>query len=242
MSYPLEITNLTKSYHNKIAIADLSFTIESGEVIGLLGVNGAGKSTLIKCLLDLVDFDAGAISIFGQTHTLTNARRKLSYLGEQFIPPRFATGKDVLRLMAGLEGMNLPTEEVSRQCELLALEESVLESSCQSYSKGMRQKLGLIACLITAKPLMLLDEPMSGLDPLARRLFKDRIVEQREAGRTVFFSTHLLEDISSVCDRVIVLDRGQLKFIGAIDEFLSSTQQANLETAFLASIATDAAA
>ncbi|MGR8946399.1 MAG: ABC transporter ATP-binding protein [Gammaproteobacteria bacterium] len=236
MSFPLEIKNLTKSYGGKTALSNLSFRIEPGHIVGLLGVNGAGKSTLIKCLLDLIDFESGEIQIFGQAHTETTARRQLSYLGEQFAPPNFATGNDVLRLLTGIEGLTFPTTAIREQCELLALEHAVLDTPCQSFSKGMRQKLGLIACLVAAKPLLVLDEPMSGLDPLARRLFKDRILAQRDLQRTVFFSTHLLEDVESVCDRVIILDAGELRFSGSISALLESTKQSNLEAAFLAAI------
>ena len=237
MTHPVDIVALNKSYANSRVIKNLSFSINAGEIVGLLGVNGAGKSTLIKCLLDLTDIDSGEIKLFGTAHKYTAARCNLSYLSEHFAPPHYATGYDVLKLLTGLEGLKLQLDRVNEYCELLALDRSVLASPCKSYSKGMRQKLGLISCLLADKPLLILDEPMSGLDPRARKLFKDRLLEQRDRHhRTVFFSTHLLEDIQSICDRVMVLDQGQLQFIGKVQELLESTGKTTLEAAFLSCI------
>ena len=233
MSLPIEIKHLSKTYRKKIALSDLSFNIQGNEIVGLLGANGTGKSTLIKSILDLVEIDAGEISIFGQSHHSSAARGGLAYLSEQFRPPHFSTGNDVLKLLAGVEGIKFSMADITRHCEMLALDESVLKAPCKSYSKGMRQKLGLIACLLAEKRLLMLDEPMSGLDPLARRLFKDRLLEQRERNRSVLFSTHLLEDIESVCDRVIILDAGRIKFIGGIDELFKASGEDSLEAAFL---------
>jgi len=237
MSLPLTIANLSKSYRKKLVVSDLSFEILEGEIVGLLGANGAGKSTLIKSLLDLIDIDSGDISIFGRPHNASGSRAHLTYLSEQFRPPHFATGNDVLNLLAGVEGMNFSASDIARHCEMLALDKTVLKMPCKSYSKGMRQKIGLIACLLAKKRLLVLDEPMSGLDPLARRLFKDRLIEQRALNRSVLFSTHLLEDIDSLCDRVIILDAGRITFIGHIDELLKTSGENSIEKAFLSLIA-----
>ena len=234
MASPIEITNLCKRYQSKTTLKDVTFSVAAGEIVGLLGVNGAGKSTLIKCMLDLIEVDGGTIELFGVSHTQTMARHKLSYLGEQFRPPYYATGIDVLKLLAGLDGTILQRDLINDYCHSLDFDEADLNTLCKQYSKGMHQKLGLISCLLADKPLLVLDEPMSGLDPHARKLFKDRLVQQREKQRTVFFSTHLLEDIASICDRVMVIDQGQLRFIGTVNELLESTRQPDLEAAFLA--------
>ena len=236
MTHPIEINGLVKDYGTRRVLNELSLQIHAGEIVGLLGVNGAGKSTLIKCLLDLIEADAGEIKLFGISHRQTAARRKLSYLSEQFRPPYYARGHDVLKLMAGLEGLEFSASDISEYCRLLALDEAVLAHPCQSYSKGMRQKLGLISCLLAEKPLLILDEPMSGLDPQARKLFKDRLLAHRDKQRTIFFSTHLLEDIESICDRVVVLDDGRLRFIGTVPELLESSGKSSLEAAFLAQL------
>ena len=236
MPKPLEITKLSKRYANKPVLDGLSFAINAGEIVGLLGVNGAGKSTLIKSVLDLIEFEHGDISIFGIPHRQTAARSNLSYLSEQFRPPYFATGHDVIKLLAGLERVRPAPAQVNEYCRLLALDESVLGAPVKSYSKGMRQKLGLISCLLADKPLLILDEPMSGLDPHARKLFKDRLLAQREKGCSIFFSTHLLEDIESICDRVLVLDKGHLRFSGTVAEMLDFAGKSTLEAAFLACI------
>ena len=236
MTYPIEITKLVKSYGKKPVLEDLDLRIDAAEIVGLLGINGAGKSTLIRCMLDLIEVDSGEIKLFGVPHEQTASRRKLSYLSEQFRPPYYATGHDVLKLLAGLEGLNFRAPAISECCRLLALDETVLSAPCKSYSKGMRQKLGLIGCLLAEKPLLVLDEPMSGLDPQARKLFKDRLLAERDKQRTIFFSTHLLEDIESICDRVVVLDRGQLQFIGTVSKLLESSGKNTLEAAFLSHV------
>ena len=236
MTYPIEITGLVKTYGNRRVLDDLSLQIHAGEIVGLLGINGAGKSTLIKCMLDLIEADRGEIKLFDVPHRQTAARRNLSYLSEQFRPPYYARGYDVLKLLAGLEGLRFRAGDISEYCRLLALDEAVLAAPCKSYSKGMRQKLGLICCLLAEKPLLILDEPMSGLDPQARKLFKDRLLAQRDKKRTIFFSTHLLEDIESICDRVVVLDEGRLRFIGTVPELLESSGENSLEAAFLSQL------
>ncbi|MEM7465336.1 MAG: ABC transporter ATP-binding protein [Pseudomonadota bacterium] len=236
MTQPLAISALKKFFGNKPAVSNVSFDIQAAEIVGLLGVNGAGKSTLIKSMLDLTEIDDGAIELFGEAHRLTASRRNLSYLPEQFRPPYFATGLDVLNMVAGIDGVQFKQVDIAQYCESLALDQAVLHQPCKTYSKGMRQKLGLIACLLSNKSLLILDEPMSGLDPLARRLFKDCIIEQRAKQNAVLFSTHLLDDIESVCDRVLVLDQGQLKFDGPIAKLLETTGKATLESAFLTTI------
>jgi len=236
MSLPLAVKHLSKSYRNKVAVTNISFDIREGEIVGLLGANGAGKSTLIRSLLDLISVDSGEILIFGKPHQKSEARRGLAYLAEQFRPPHFATGDDVLKLLAGVEGVTFCPSKIAKYCDDLALDQAVLTKPCQSYSKGMRQKLGLIACLAANKPLLILDEPMSGLDPVARKLFKDRLLEQQSRGCSVLFSTHLLEDIQSVCSRVIIFDLGQLKFIGTLEELFTITDENHLEAAFLSVI------
>lgn len=242
MQTPLSVIDLDKSYGNIPATIGISFNVDAGEILGLLGVNGAGKSTLIKCILDLIEIDSGEITIFGTRHREIDSRTNLAYLSEQFRPPKFTTGVDVLRLLCGIENLNYPEEQVTKLCDALALDDKVLKAPCRSYSKGMRQKLGLIACLLAEKPLLLLDEPMSGLDPLARRLFKDCLLKHKAQGRSVFFSTHLLEDVESVCDRVMIIDGGRLRFIGQIEALLEATKQESLEAAFLAIIRSPIAA
>lgn len=237
MSLPLAVKHLSKSYREKVAVSNISFDIREGEIVGLIGANGAGKSTLIKSLLDLISIDDGEILIFGESHQKSEARRGLAYLAEQFRPPRFATGDDVLKLLAGIEGMTFSPTEIAEYCDELALDRAVLSKPCESYSKGMRQKLGLIACLAANKPLLILDEPMSGLDPVARKLFKDQLLRQQNGGCSVLFSTHLLEDIQSICSRVIIFDLGQLKFIGTLEELYAKTGENQLESAFLSIIA-----
>jgi ABC-2 type transport system ATP-binding protein len=207
--------------------------IAAGETVGLIGINGAGKSTLLKALLDLTAVDGGSIELFGIDHRHTRARDKLAYLAEHFMAPYYAHGDDLLRFMSRLHDARPTRTEILVECASLELEVDALGRPTREYSKGMIQKLGLIGCLVTRRPLLILDEPMSGLDPKARALFKARLTRLKDEGVTIFFSTHLLDDVGVVCDRVAILDAGRIRFHGTIAEFGAEYHGANLEASFL---------
>ena len=154
-----------------------------GEFFGLVGVNGAGKTTLIKCLLDFCDADGGAIEIFGVPHRDTAARARLAYLPERFNPPFYLTGRDFLQYMLGLHRAPYDDDRVARMFGALDLEPAALDRPARAYSKGMTQKLGLAACLLSGKELYVLDEPTGGLDPKARALLKSELRRCARAGR-----------------------------------------------------------
>ena len=185
-----------------------------GELFALVGGNGAGKTTLIKCLLDFCESDAGGIEIFGVSHRLTASRRELAFLPERFNPPHYLTGRDFLRYMGELHRGAYDEERTRRTFERLDLAVSALGRPARTYSKGMTQKLGLAACLLSGKALYVLDEPTSGLDPKARALLKRELHALRAAGRTVFFTSHALADVQEICDRMAVLHGGTLRFAG----------------------------
>ncbi len=236
----LEFRAVAKSFGARRVLDEVSFEVAPGEALGLLGVNGAGKTTLLRALLDLARPDSGTISVFGTPSFDPAARAHLSYLAERFNPPSFATGAELLRYLLALHGQALVVAEAEAEAVALDLEPSALARPLREYSKGMAQKLGLIACILARRALLVLDEPMSGLDPRARLLFKRRLAAQKAAGATLFFSTHLLADVEALCDRIAVLDNARLVFVGAPAIFLQHYSAGTIEEAFLNCLGTPA--
>ena len=215
----------------------LSFALGSGESLALVGMNGAGKSTCIKGLLDLCAVDAGRIEIFGVPHTEPRARSRLAYLPERFLPPWHLCGRDYLRCMARLHGRRWQEERVRETCAQLELDPKALARSARDYSKGMAQKLGLAALFLSGRDLLVLDEPMSGLDPKARRLVRGLLDRYRAAGGTLFLSTHDLDALPGLCDRIAVLHAGRIVFAGHVGECVRRFGGVSLEDACLRCIA-----
>ena len=237
----LAFDRVSKNYGRGALILDaVSFEVRPGEFFGLAGVNGAGKTSLIKCTLDLADFSSGQIAIVGVSSTRFEARRRLAFLPERFMPPHYLTGRDFLRMMAALHRHVHDDDAALNMCAKLDLSPDAMRRPVRAFSKGMTQKLGLAAVFLSGSELLVLDEPMSGLDPKARALVKDQLFAQRDAGRTLFFTSHQLADVEEICDRIAILHGGRLAFTGAPQELLTSTRAASLERAFLHVIGTNA--
>jgi len=232
----LRFMEVTKRYDRMQALSAISLEVRRGEFFGLVGVNGAGKTTLLKCLLDFCAIDGGRIEIFGASHRLTAARSQLAYLPERFTPPYYLTGRDFLQYMSRLHRVPCDPGAIERMFRALDLDTDALAQPVRSYSKGMTQKLGLAACLLSGKALQVLDEPASGLDPKARALLKRELAGLRAAGRTVFFSSHALPDVEQLCDRIAVVHEGRLRFAGTPEDLQRSYAAPDLERAFLACI------
>lgn len=233
----LRFAQVEKRYAGVPVVSGFSLEVRRGEFFGLVGVNGAGKTTLIKCLLDLCDADGGAIEIFSVPHTTTAARAPIAYLPERFNPPFYLTGRDFLQYTLGLHRTRYDAAGVARIFSALDLEPAALDRPARVYSKGMTQKLGLAACLLSGKDLYVLDEPTGGLDPKARALAKSELAALRRAGRTVFFTSHALADVAEMCDRLAVMHAGRLRFAGTPQELTGRTCAPDLERAFLDCIA-----
>jgi ABC-2 type transport system ATP-binding protein len=213
----IEVEGLVKSYpagfwRRRIRVLDdVSFTVGENEVVGFLGANGAGKTTTIKILNRLAFPDAGSVRLFGEPGGVRSAsRRRIGFMPEQPYFYEYLTGGEFLGLCGRLNGMG---REETRRCsaEMLArvrLSEAG-NTAIGKYSKGMMQRLGLAQALLHDPELVILDEPMSGLDPMGRMDVRGIITELKTAGRTVFFSSHIISDVEALCDRVILLDRGK---------------------------------
>jgi len=232
----LSFRGVCKRYGRQPVLEDLSLEVGPGEFFGLVGVNGAGKTTCIKGLLDFSSLDGGAIDVFGVSHRETRARARLSYLPERFLPPYYLTGRDFLRYMARLDRRGYDEAAARAMFATLDLDHAALAKPVRQYSKGMAQKLGLAACFLGRKELIVLDEPMSGLDPKARIRVKRLLLELRGEGRALFFSTHMLADVEELCDRMGILHQGRLRFVGSPRECCERFAKSDLEEAYLACI------
>ncbi len=235
-SAPLSIRNVRKAYGTHQVLKDISFDLVEGEIFGLVGLNGVGKTTLIKTMLDLSSLDAGEIRMFGELSTRVAARQRISYLPEKFSPSRYLKGREHLKLALSYYRKPLDLNAAQMLATALDLDPVVLERKVGSYSKGMGQKLGLIGAFMIDQPLMILDEPMSGLDPRARVKLKEVMLAEKRKGKTLFFSSHILSDIDEICDRIGIIHDSKLVYLGSASAFKPTFGEDSLERAFLKAI------
>lgn len=230
---PLVLKGVGVAYSDIPVIEDIDLEIKSGEVFGLMGLNGVGKTTMIKAILGLRRQASGAISIYGQDNNSLQSKVRLSYLPEKFEPPWFLTGMEFIKFSLSLYKRPFDRNEIIEAAQKLALDTKVLDRRMNTYSKGMRQKLGLMGTLLTGCSLFILDEPMSGLDPRARALVKRMILDMRSLERTIFLSSHILADMDEICDRVAILHEGKIRYIGTPEELKRRAGKIYLEQAYL---------
>lgn len=216
----ISIDGLTKRYGALTAVADLRMEVAEGEILGFLGLNGAGKTTTIRMLLDLLRPTAGRASIFGhdcQSDSLT-ARAQMGYLPSELGLYSDLTGRDVLDLLGKLSPRAPDRRYVVELQDRLALPESDLRRKLREYSSGMKRKLGIIQAFQCDPPLLILDEPTEGLDPLMQEAFYALLADVQQRGRTVFFSSHVLSEVERVCERVALLRSGELVLLSTVEE------------------------
>ncbi|MGD9037419.1 MAG: ABC transporter ATP-binding protein, partial [Syntrophobacterales bacterium] len=201
-----------------------SLTVADGEIFGFLGPNGAGKSTTIKLLCDLIRPTSGRASILGQDVRQPEARRQIGYLPENPNFYAFLTGLELLEFHGTLHGMrqSFIQEHGERLLAMLELADAA-HRPLRTYSKGMVQRLGIAAALIHDPQVLIFDEPMSGLDPVGRKLVADLMLDMRDRGKVVFFSTHILHDVEVICDRIGIITNGESRFIGTLPDMISES-------------------
>jgi len=233
----IEFSAVQRTLGGRTVLAGVDLAVGAGETVALVGANGAGKSTLIRALLDLRAIDGGRIRLEGRDHTERQARSRLAYLPERFQPPYYLTGLGYVRYMLALYGVRAADAPIADVCGDLGLDGAALARSVRGYSKGMSQLLGLAACLLSGRPLLILDEPMSGLDPTARQRFQAALLRRRDAGETTLFTTHLMPDAEAVADRVAVLHGGRIVADEAPSALAARYHAANLEAAFVQCVA-----
>ncbi|MBT8118734.1 MAG: ABC transporter ATP-binding protein [Gammaproteobacteria bacterium] len=229
----MKCEQVVKSYADKIVLDGIELEIKQGEFSSLVGMNGCGKSTLIKAILDLIGIDSGVISIDGRSHRTVNARDNIAYLPDRFSPPVHLRGQDFIQYMLRLHGSDSNKQQIEEILDGLELDKTVMQESVNKLSKGMTQKLGLASCLLSGKSLLILDEPMSGLDPRARFLFKQQLAQLKQQGATVFFSSHVLADVEEMADSMAVLHDSRIYFSGTPDDFKRQYQAENVEQAYM---------
>jgi ABC-2 type transport system ATP-binding protein len=216
----------------KVALHGLDLEVQAGEVFGFLGPNGAGKTTTMNVLLGFIPPTSGTASLFGIDVRQPIARQRIGYLPEMTYYYKFLTAEELLRFYAKIFGL-AHGEADRRIAELLKLVEleSAAKRPIKSYSKGMQQRVGLAQSLINNPDLLILDEPTSGLDPLGRMKVREIIQRLKNEGKTVFFSSHELGEVETICDRVAIVHQGELKAVGTVATI--SAGHDNLEKAFL---------
>ncbi len=232
----ISMDNVAADYGQDNVVEKVTFDVKNGECFGMMGLNGVGKTTLIKIMLGLLPSSEGHAQIFGTQTLDKKSKEKLAYLPEKFEPPAFLSGLEFIKFSLSFYGTPFDELEVLEAAERLALDHTALYRRVHTYSKGMKQKTGLLATILTQCPLMILDEPMSGLDPRARAFVKDELTACRKKGITIFLSSHILADMDEICDRVAIIhDRG-LQFLGTPKKLKSETKETYLERAFLKKI------
>ena len=221
---------LEKRYSNAVfkleatpALKGLSLEVREGETFGFLGPNGAGKTTTILLLLNLIRPTSGKALLFGEPVTDIRAHCRLGYLPESVNLHDYYTGEGLLEFYAGL--LQIPADRrggrVADLLKLLRLEEAA-HKSVSKYSKGMLQRLGFAQALLQDPDLLILDEPTASLDPVGRKEFRDILIEMKGRGKTIFISSHILSEVEAVCDRVAILQKGELKRVGTLQELSSA--------------------
>ena len=229
----VEFTSREFRQATKVALNGLDLEVNAGEIFGFLGPNGAGKTTTINVLLGFVTPKSGAAYLFGIDVRQPIARQRIGYLPEMTYYYKFLTAEELLRFYAKIFG--LPRLEADKRIDgvlkLVELEQA-RKHLIKTYSKGMQQRIGLAQALINNPDLLILDEPTSGLDPLGRMKVREIIQRLKNEGKTVFFSSHELGEVETVCDRVAIIDQGRLKAVGRVSD-LVARHGTNLEKAFL---------
>ncbi len=228
MGVAIDISGVSKSFKqqgkNIVALDNINLLVPEGEIFGFLGPNGAGKTTLIKIIMGILTPDSGNIHVMGASPAQPNSRRRLGYFPERPYMHDFLTAEEFLKFHGRLlnledKKINLRTPEVLK---LVGLKDAA-KLELKKFSKGMLQRIGLAQALLHDPDIVILDEPMSGLDPVGRREVRDLILGISKLGKTVFFSTHIVPDIEAICTNVGFINRGSLKAIDDISVALGKT-------------------
>jgi ABC-2 type transport system ATP-binding protein len=216
------IENLAKSYGRVQAVRGISMSIERGEIFGFLGPNGAGKTTTIRCMLDVIRPSSGTIRVLGldaqnDTHAL---HQHIGYIPGDVRLPGQMTGKQIINYFSRLQG-----REPVLLDELVARFDVEMKRQLKSYSKGMRQKIGIVLGFMCDPEILILDEPSSGLDPLLQRTFNEFLLQEQARGKTIFMSSHIMSDVEKVCQRVAVIRQGEIVTIEEVEKLRQKAGQ-----------------
>ena len=214
----VELQHVRKAYDTKVAVADLSFSIEPGSMFGLLGPNGSGKTSSIRMMIGMTVPDAGSVSLFGQPFQREHLKR-VGYLPEERGLYKKMKVMDQLIFLGELHGLDATTatKRAHVWCERMEITEAIPKKT-EELSKGMQQKIQFIATLLHEPELIIMDEPFSGLDPVNAVLLMDTLVDLRKQGKSILFSTHRMDQVEKLCDAIALIDRGNLVLSGGMRE------------------------
>ena len=217
----IDIRNVVKRYEEHVAVRDLSLQVPRGSVYGLLGPNGAGKTTTIRMILDIILPDSGTISLFGQSNTARGALDRVGYLPEERGLYKKMQVRRVLLFLAELKGVKAgdAVKRIDEWLERFSLstpEKNWGDAKVDELSRGMQQKVQFIAALLHDPELVILDEPFSGLDPVNAQALKDAVLDLKRRGKTVIFSTHIMDNAEKMCDSVCIIARGEKVLDGSV--------------------------
>ena len=232
----IHFENVSKSFGEKKAVDNLTLTIEDGKVFGFIGPNAAGKTTTIKMLTGILEPDSGVVTLNGVdiTRDPIQAKRMFGYVPDTFDMYERLTGMEYLRFMGDIYGVDARKrkEHIDRYLELFGLTDAAGQQ-IRSYSHGMKQKLAITGALMHEPSIWILDEPMVGLDPQSVFMLKEEMRKHAESGRTVFFSTHVLDVAERLCDEIGIINKGKLIANGTLDELRHGETGSTLEELFL---------
>ena len=234
----IEINGLSKSYKGsgRLALDSLSLTVNDGEIFGFLGPNGAGKSTAIKCMTGILSFTQGTVKICGVDMNVdpVGAKKKIGYVPDEHLLYEGLTGRQYVNFISDIFGVDKSRREelTKKYADEFGLSDR-LDETISNYSHGMKQKIAVIAALVHEPDVFILDEPMLGLDPKSAYVLKKTMREYADNGKTVFFSSHILEVVEKICDRVAIIDGGKLIAVCDIQELKEKRSDMSLEQLFL---------
>src|SRR3954470_4741535 len=221
--YAIDIVNVTKRYAEHTAVRDLTLRIPTGSVYGLLGPNGAGKTTTIRMILDIIRPDSGTVTLLGQSSLEASVRERIGYLPEERGLYKKMQVRRVLMFLAELKGVapGNAAKRIDEWLERFALSGGDRDwgnAKVDELSRGMQQKVQFIATLLHDPDLVILDEPFSGLDPINAQALKDAVLELKRRGKTVIFSTHIMDNAEKMCDSVCIIARGEKVLDGRVTD------------------------
>ena len=228
----VKLQHVRKVYDTKIAVADLSFTIEPGTMFGLLGPNGSGKTSSIRMMIGITVPDSGVINLFGEPFKRDNLTR-VGYLPEERGLYKKMKVMDQLVFLGQIHGLDATTalKRALVWCEKMEITEAI-QKKTEELSKGMQQKIQFIAALLHDPDLVIMDEPFSGLDPVNASLLMDTLVDLRKQGKTILFSTHRMDQVEKICDAIALISRGQLVLSGGMREIKSRYPRNHVQVTF----------
>jgi len=232
----ITVKNLYKRFGNKTAVDDLNFTVDDGEIFGLIGPNGSGKSTTMEMITGILKPWRGSVNVNGydSEKRSNQVKQQVGYVPETPVLYESLTPSELFNFLAGLR--NVPPDKLKKRVDYYVKAfklEEYLDQFIGTLSFGTKQKVSIISALNHNPQVLILDEAMNGLDPKTARILREILIEFKKDGKSIIFSTHVLQLAEMICDRIAVLDKGRLRAIGSVDELKARSKEENLEDVFL---------